>query len=103
MKIRGRYIAVLAVLGLFLALVPLYTAGAVTGEVTLSGGEGKGQFFSDKCDNDTDCYNIITIDVEDTDLSPLRFGKGRLPVWTIVAGTPSDRRIYGEWQQLGVR
>ena len=89
MKIRGRYIAVLAVLGLFLALVPLYTAGAVTGEVTLSGGEGKGQFFSDKCDNDTDCYNIITIEVEDIDLSPLRFGKG-LAGLDEAGGTDSD-------------
>ena len=78
MKIRGRFIGILAVLGLFMALVPLYTAGAVTGEVTITGGaEEKGQFFSDRCDTDVDCFNIITIDVDDDDLSPLRIGKGR--------------------------
>ena len=76
MKIRGRFIGILAVLGLFMALVPLYTAGAVTGEVTLTGGE-KGQFYSDRCVSTTECFNIMTIDVEDADLSPLRYGKGR--------------------------
>ena len=76
MKVQGRYIAILAVLGLFLALVPLYTAGAVTGDVTLTGGE-KGQFYSDKCANAQECFNIVIIEIEDADLSPLRFGKGR--------------------------
>ena len=75
MKIRGRYIAVLAVLGLFLALVPLYTAGAVEGELTLNGG-AKGQFFSDRIDT-TKAFNVVTIDVEDSDLTPARVGKAR--------------------------
>ena len=76
MKVQGRYIVILAVLGLFMALIPFATAGAATGEVTLTGGE-KGQFYSDKCASAQECFNIVTIEVEDTDLSPLRFGKGR--------------------------
>ena len=55
MKVQGRYIAILAVLGLLMALVPLATAGAVTGEVTLTGGE-KGQFYSDRMKN-KHCHN----------------------------------------------
>ena len=76
MKVQGRYIVILAVLGLFMALIPFATAGAATGVVTLTGGE-KGQFYSDKCASAQECFNIVTIEVEDTDLSPLRFGKGR--------------------------
>ncbi len=72
MKIQGRLIVILAVLGLLAALVPLATAGAVTGTVTLSGGE-KGQFFSDRTG-----YNIVTIDVKDADLTPARIGTARL-------------------------
>ena len=72
MKIRGRFIGILAVLGLLIALVPLASAGAVAGTVTLSGGE-KGQYFSDQTDD-----NIITIRVKDSDLTPLRMGTARL-------------------------
>ena len=72
MKIRGRFIGILAVLGLLIALVPLATAGAVAGTVNLTGGE-KGQYFSDQTDN-----NIITIRVKDSDLTPLRMGTARL-------------------------
>ena len=75
MKVQGRYIAILAVLGLFMALIPFATAGAATGDVTLTGGE-KGQFYSDKCSTAQECFNIVIIEVEDADLSPLRFGKG---------------------------
>ena len=72
MKIRGRFIGILAVLGLLIALVPLASAGAVAGVVTLSGGE-KGQFFSDRPGE-----NVITIQVKDADLSPTRKGTARL-------------------------
>ena len=73
MKIRGRYIAVLAVLGLLLALVPLAPAGAAVGDLTVTGGaDGEGVFFSDK-----DNYNIIEIAVQDADLSPARVGTAR--------------------------
>ena len=73
MKIRGRFIGILAVLGLLMALVPLATAGAVAGDVTLTGGaDNKGNFFSDRTG-----FNIVTIDVEDADLSPARVGKAR--------------------------
>ena len=71
MKIQGRFIAVLAVLGLLIALLPLAPAGAVTGVVKLTGGE-KGLFFSDQTGD-----NIITIDVTDADLSPTRTGTAR--------------------------
>ena len=81
MKIRGRFIGILAVLGLLIALVPLASAGAVTGVVTLTGGE-KGQFFSDRANE-----NIVTIQVKDADLTPVRTGTARLAV----AG--SDRTI----------
>ena len=72
MKIRGRFIGILAVLGLLIALVPLATAGAVAGEVSLAGGAEKGTYFSDQTG-----FNIVTIDVEDADLSPARVGKAR--------------------------
>jgi hypothetical protein len=71
-KIRGRFIGILAVLGLLIALVPLATAGAVAGEVKLTGGE-KGQYFSDQTDE-----NIVTIEIRDADLTPLRRGTARL-------------------------
>ena len=49
MKIRGRFIGILAVLGLLIALVPLAPAGAVAGSVTLKGGaDNNGLFYSDK-------------------------------------------------------
>ena len=51
--------------------MPLATAGAVTGEVTLTGGE-RGQFYSDRTGD-----NIVTIEVADADRSLLRFGTGR--------------------------
>ena len=72
MKIRGRFIGILAVLGLLIALVPLASAGAVAGTVNLTGGE-KGQYFSDQTGD-----NIITIQVKDPDLTPLRMGTARL-------------------------
>ena len=51
MKIRGRFIGILAVLGLLIALVPLAPAGAVAGSVTLKGGaDNNGLFYSDKSD-----------------------------------------------------
>lgn len=71
MKIQGRFIAILAVLGLLVALVPLATAGAVAGEVKLSGGE-KGKFFSDQTGD-----NIVEIEITDADLTPLRRGTAR--------------------------
>ena len=73
MKIQGRFIAVLAVLGLLIALLPLAPAGAVTGTVKLIGGaEKKGQYFSDQTD-----YNVLRIEVKDADLTPLRVGTAR--------------------------
>ena len=75
MKIRGRFIGILAVLGLLIALVPLATAGAVAGEVKLTGGE-KGQYFSDQTGE-----NIVTIEIRDADLTPLRRGTARLIRW----------------------
>ena len=71
MKIRGRFIGILAVLGLLIALVPLAPAGAVAGTVSLSGGE-KGQYFSAQTDE-----NIVTIQINDPDLTPLRSGMAR--------------------------
>ncbi len=74
MKIRGRFIGILAVLGLLIALVPLAPAGAVAGSVTLQGGaDDNGLFYSDKTD-----FNIITIQVDDSDLSPARRGVARM-------------------------
>ena len=58
-----------------MALVPLATAGAVEGELTLNGG-AKGQFFSDRIDA-VEAFNVVTIDVEDSDLTPARVGKAR--------------------------
>ena len=73
MKIRGRFIGILAVLGLLIALVPLAPAGAVAGSVTLQGGaDDNGLFYSDKS-----TFNIITIQVDDADLSPARRGVAR--------------------------
>ena len=71
MKIRGRFIGILAVLGLLIALVPLAQAGAVAGTVSLSGGE-KGQYFSAQTDK-----NIVIIQINDPDLTPLRSGTAR--------------------------
>ena len=73
MKIRGRFIGILAVLGLLMVLVPLAPAGAVAGEVKLTGGE-KGQYFSDQTGE-----NIVTIEIKDADLTPLRMGTARNP------------------------
>ncbi len=86
MKIQGRFIVILAVLGLLVALVPLASsAGAVAGKVTLGGGE-KGQYFSDRSGK-----NIVTITVEDADLTPGRVGQARSRVG---AGTAVDLRGY---------
>ena len=71
MKIRGRFIGILAVLGLLMVLVPLAPAGAVAGEVKLTGGE-KGLYFSDQTGE-----NIVTIEIKDADLTPLRMGTAR--------------------------
>ena len=72
MKIRGRFIGILAVLGLLMALVPLATVGAVAGAVTIEGGE-QGQFFSDQTG-----ANVVTVLVKDADLTPLRIGTARI-------------------------
>ncbi len=73
MKIKGRFIAVLAAVGLLAALLPALPTGAVAGVVTLTGGaDGKGAFFSDNMGN-----NVVKIQVTDDDLSPARIGKAR--------------------------
>ena len=73
MKIRGRYIGILAVLGLLIALLPLAPAGAAVGDLTIIGGaDDEGAFFSDKIG-----FNVLEIAVEDSDLSPARVGKAR--------------------------
>ena len=51
--------------------MPLAPAGAVAGEVKLTGGE-KGQFFSDQTGE-----NIVTIEIKDADLSPPGTGTAR--------------------------
>ena len=96
MKIRGRFIGILAVLGLLMALVPLATAGAVAGDVTLTGGaENKGNFFSDRTE-----FNIVTIDVEDADLSPARVGKARFTDEDGPGFTLSTAVVGGEEEQV---
>ena len=87
MKIRGRFIGILAVLGLLIALVPLAQAGAVAGEVKLTGGE-KGQYFSDQTD-----YNIVEIKIKDADLTPLRRGTARLADGTASGGDGNAVRL----------
>ena len=73
MKIRGRFIAILAVLGLLMALLPLAPAGAAVGDLTIIGGaDQEGAFFSDKAG-----FNVLEIAVEDADLSPVRVGTAR--------------------------
>ena len=72
-KIKGRFIAVLAAVGLLVALLPALPTGAVAGTVALSGGAGgEGLYFSDKTGN-----NLVNIGVTDEDLSPVRVGKAR--------------------------
>ena len=71
-KIKGRFIAVLAAVGLLVALLPALPTGAAAGVVTLTGGDGKGQYFSDNTGS-----NIVNIQVTDEDLSPPRAGKAR--------------------------
>ena len=85
MKIQGRLIVILAVMGLLAALVPLASAGAVAGTVTLSGGE-KGQYFSDQTSD-----NIVTISINDADLTPLRMGTARS---NAAAGTTLDLTTF---------
>jgi hypothetical protein len=70
-KIKGRFIAVLAAVGLLAALLPALPTGAAAGAVSLTGGE-KGQYFSDNAGN-----NVVNIWVEDPDLSPASSGKAR--------------------------
>ena len=96
MKIRGRFIGILAVLGLLIALVPLAPAGAVAGDVTLTGGaDNKGNFFSDRTG-----FNIVTIDVEDADLSPARVGKARFTDEAGPGFTLADGVVGGEEEQV---
>ena len=71
-KIKGRFIAVLAAVGLLAALLPALPTGAAVGKIALSGGSGVGQYFSDR-----DMFNVVTIGVTDDDLSPARVGKAR--------------------------
>ena len=98
MKIRGRFIGILAVLGLLMALVPLATAGAVEGELTLNGG-AKGQFFSDRIDA-AEAFNVVTIDVEDSDLSPARVGKARYLAQGGATFSLNDAVVGGEQEQV---
>ena len=72
MKIKGRFIAVLAAVGLLAALLPALPTGAVAGVVALSGGSDAGKYFSDQAG-----YNLVKISVTDEDLSPARVGKAR--------------------------
>ena len=94
-KIKGRFIAVLAAVGLLAALLPALPTGAVAGVVTLSGGE-KGQYFSDNTGE-----NVVTIHVEDEDLSPVREGTARYP--THAASSNFDLKlayVQGEQQKV---
>ena len=78
MKIKGRLIATLAALGLLIAMLPIGPASAAVGAVTLNGGSAGGSggpggaYFSDK-----EGFDIVTISVEDSDLSPVRVGEAR--------------------------
>ena len=91
MKIKGRFIAVLAAVGLLAALLPALPTGAAAGRVTLSGGS-EGQYFSDVMGK-----NIVTVSVTDADLSPVRYGKvryGRTVDGVAVSAVPTgDRAI----------
>ncbi|MDE3268645.1 MAG: hypothetical protein OYI31_09385 [Chloroflexota bacterium] len=89
MKIKGRFIAVLAAVGLLAALLPALPTGAAAGVVTLTGGE-KGQYFSDNTGN-----NVVNIQVRDDDLSPARSGKARFSNHTAKANFNLANSVVG--------
>lgn len=78
MKTKGRLIAILATLGLLIAMIPIGPAGAATGTAALTGGVIVGvgtdakTYFSDRTG-----FNIVTATITDADLSPLRTGQVR--------------------------
>ena len=92
MKIRGRFIAILAVLGLLMALLPLAQAGAAVGDLTIIGGaDDEGVFFSDKAG-----FNVLEIAVEDSDLSPARVGKARYSNFSGLEADLNEGVVAGE-------
>ena len=92
MKIRGRFIAILAVLGLLMVLLPLAPAGAAVGDLTIVGGaDREGVYFSDKAD-----FNVLEIAVEDSDLSPARVGRARYSTFSGRLARLNDGVVAGE-------
>lgn len=74
MKTRSRFIGIIAVLSLLLAMLPIGSVGAaVAGTAALTGGVVVGTgtnavtYYSDKTG-----FNVVTATITDTDLSPLR-------------------------------
>ncbi|MDA0988578.1 MAG: hypothetical protein O2783_05525, partial [Chloroflexi bacterium] len=80
MKTKGRFIAILAVLSLLIAILPIGPAGAATGTVALDK-----TYYSDKT-----TFNIVTISVTDSDISAGRVGTARFVATSADAGVGAD-------------
>ena len=107
MKTKGRFIGILAVLSLLIAMLPMGSVGAaVAGTAALTGGVVVGSgttavtYYSDKTG-----FNIVTATVTDTDLSPIRSTSARFQnataskvafVLPVTAANVSSAIIAGE-------
>ena len=81
MKTKGKFIAILATLGLLLSMMAvLPTAGAVAGTVTLD----------DTVYSDNTGFNIVTVTVADADLSAARIGVARFSFNAATTADPTD-------------
>ena len=78
-KTKGRFIGILAVLSLLIAMLPMGSVGAaVAGTAALSGGVVVGSGATAKTYySDQTGFNVVTATVTDADLSPLRTGQVR--------------------------
>ncbi len=88
MKIKGRFIAVLAAVGLLVALLPALPTGAVAGTITLKGADNKAATHFSANDG----HNVVTIEVKDADLSKTRTGMARWGV-SPAASIPGDTTL----------
>ncbi|MDP6101796.1 MAG: hypothetical protein QF579_00585, partial [Dehalococcoidia bacterium] len=88
MKTKSRFIVILAALSLLIAMLPIGPAGAATGTVALDE-----TFYSDKA-----TFNIVTVSVNDSDISSGRTGTASILLSGAAAGNTNPFKLNGDAQ-----
>ena len=88
MKTKSRFIVILAALSLLIAMLPIGPAGAATGTVALDE-----TFYSDKA-----TFNIVTVSVNDSDISSGRTGTASILLSGAAAGNTNSFKLNGDAQ-----